>query len=97
MHRFVNSQYRFTHGSSFFFSVNPNTGALYEWNSQKHLEQGTKILADLYSDDIERKFRDWDKNQKLKGTDHPSEELSVCLWGVKQSCLLLQCELVVSV
>ena len=54
------------------------------------------MLVKLYKDDIERKFPRWNKNQKLKGTDHPSEELSVCLWGVKQCCLLLQCELVVS-
>ncbi|XP_067436990.1 lysozyme g-like isoform X2 [Thunnus thynnus] len=38
-----------------------------EWDSQKHINQGTKSLVDLYSDDIEKKFPRWDKNQKLKG------------------------------
>ncbi|XP_044201750.1 lysozyme g-like isoform X1 [Thunnus albacares] len=38
-----------------------------EWDSQEHINQGTKILVGLYSDDIEEKFPRWDKNQKLKG------------------------------
>lgn len=38
-----------------------------EWDSQEHINQGTKILVGLYSNDIEEKFPHWDKNQKLKG------------------------------
>ncbi|XP_067436965.1 lysozyme g-like [Thunnus thynnus] len=38
-----------------------------EWDSQEHINQGTKILVGLYSNDIEEKFPRWDKNQKLKG------------------------------
>ncbi|XP_076027149.1 lysozyme g-like [Genypterus blacodes] len=36
------------------------------WDSEEHISQGTGILTDSYSQ-IERKFPNWTKNQKLKG------------------------------
>ncbi|KAF7648500.1 hypothetical protein LDENG_00156160 [Lucifuga dentata] len=37
-----------------------------EWDSEEHISQGIEILQGSYSD-IERKYPQWNNNQKLKG------------------------------
>uniref|UniRef100_A0A674EUZ2 Lysozyme g n=1 Tax=Salmo trutta TaxID=8032 RepID=A0A674EUZ2_SALTR len=49
-----------------------------EWDSQEHLKQGTEIFINFIKK-IQRKFPDWTKEQRLKGTTfHTSWTNQIC-------------------